>query len=204
MKAKAQTSFYHKAGEIIIKDHKAIEAGTIREELDLFKINLLDIGKFDGHICGCNTAGFLITKKVLGILFPNEIPIRNTVKVTISEYNRDLMDAICFITGIRLNTGKYTNTENEFSVNESLSDTEETTVMVFERKDNGKKVKAVLDKKYLLTRDEAMAIQIIKPKLMKHEATEEEKKRYAEVTSGIVWKEITSMPEGAITYTQLN
>jgi len=85
----AQQNVYKKAGEIKIKDHKSIIAGTIRNDKDVYSISLNDIDKFDGHICGCNTAGFLMTKKVLAMLFPDEIPMRNSIKVSISTYNRD-------------------------------------------------------------------------------------------------------------------
>ncbi len=200
----AQSPVYKKAGEIQIKDHKATMAGTIRNDGDLFKINLMDVGKVDGHICGCNTAGFLITKKALAMLFPNQIPVRNTVRVSISEYNRDLTDAICYITGIRLNTGIYANSKNELSVDKTLAGKPGTTVLVFERKDNGKKVKVILDKNYLLNKYEMQTIATIKPKIMQHKATVAEKKQYAEVTRAIVNKEITNMPQGAITYQQID
>lgn len=45
-------------------------------------------------------------------LFPNQIPKRNSIKISISEYNRDMIDdAICFITRIRLNAGQYKKKE---------------------------------------------------------------------------------------------
>ncbi len=203
MNASAQTSVYKKAGVIRIRDHKATMAGTVRKDGDLFKITLMDIGKFDGHICGCNTAGFLITKKVLGMLFPNEIPVRNTIRVKISGYNRDLIDAISYITGIRLNTGAYTHAPNELSVDKSLAGRAGTTVLIFERKDNGKKVKVVLDKGRLLSKHEMSVIKAVKPKLIRHKATAAEKKQYAEVTRAIVEKEITNMPKGAITFQEI-
>lgn len=202
--ANAQTNLYQKAGQIKIKDPKAIIAGTIRPDKDVFTITLEDIGKFDGHICGCNTAGFLITKTVLKKLFPKGIPNRNSVKVSISEYNRDMIDAICFITGIRLNTGQYTGKDNEFVVDKSLAGKKGTTTLVFERKDNGKKIKVVLDKNYLLTKDEMMTIMTVKPKIANKTATTAERKKFAQVTRDIVEREITNMPEKAITYIEIN
>ena len=199
----SQTLISKKGGEIKIRDHKAIVAGTIRKDKDIFTINLDDITKLDGHICGCNTAGFIITKNVLKMLFPNQIPNRNSVKVSISEYNRDMLDAITFITGIRLNTGQYTNTGNELVVDTSLAGKKGATILIFERKDTGKKVKVVLDKNFLLTKDEMMTIMTIKPKMMKKQATKEEIKKYADVTRAIVNRELTNLPENAITYTIL-
>ncbi len=200
----AQQNLYKRAGVIKIKDHKSIIAGTIRNDKDIYSISLNDIDKFDGHICGCNTAGFLITKNILKKLFPNEIPNRNSIKVSISEYNRDMIDAICFITGIRLNAGQYTNKADEFIVEKTLAGKKGTTVLVFERKDNGKKIKVILDKNYLLTKEEMITIETIKPKIGKKTATNAEKKQFAEVTRAIVKKEITNLPDKAIVYTELN
>jgi len=199
--ANAQTSIYKKAGEIKLRDHKAIVAGTQLKDKDVFTINLFDIGKFDGHICGCNTAGFIITKNVLEKLFPNEVPMRNSMKIAISEYNRDMIDAISLITGNRLN--QYADKHDEFVVDKSLAGTKGQTILVFERKDNGKKIKVILDKNFLLTKEEMTAIMTIKPKMAKKEASKEEMKKFADVTRGIVVKEITNLPEKAIIYKEL-
>jgi len=200
--ANAQTAIYKQAGEIKIKDKKADVAGTMLKDKDVFTINLFDIGKYDGHICGCNTAGFIITKNVLEKLFPNEIPTRNSMKISISDYNRDMIDAISFITGNRLT--QYAGKKDEFVVDKSLAGSKGQTILVFERKDNGKKIQVVLDKNFLLTKDEMLAIKTIKPKMAKKEATKAEMQKFAEVTRGIVEKEIINLPDNAITYKVLN
>ena len=200
--ANAQTAIYKKAGEIKIKDHKAVAAGTELKNNDVFTINLFDIAKFDGHICGCNTAGFIITKNVLEQLFPNEIPTRNSMKISISDYNRDMIDAISLITGNRLN--QYADKKDEFVVDKSLAGTKGQTILVFERKDNGKKIRVILDKNFLLTKDEMTAIMTIKPKMAKKEASKKEMQKFADVTREIVVKEITNLPDNAITYNALN
>jgi len=202
--ANAQTSVYKQAGIIKIKDHEAIVAGTIRDDKDVFSISLMDIGKFDGHICGCNTAGFLITKNVLEKLYPNSIPMRHSMKVTISEYNRDMIDAIAFVTGARMNTSQYTKQGEEMIVDPSLAGKKGTTVLVFERKDNGKKIQVVLDKSFLLTQKEMMSIMTIKPKIMAKKATKAELAEFAQVTRDVIVKEITNMPKNAIVYKELN
>ncbi len=200
--ANAQTGIYKKAGVIKIRDHKAVVAGTELKDNDVFTINLFDVAKVDGHICGCNTAGFIITKNVLGKLFPNETPTRNSMRITISEYNRDMIDAISLITGNRLN--QYADKHDEFIVDKSIAGTKSQTVLVFERKDNGKKIQVILDKKFLLTKEEMKAIMTIKPKMEKKKATNAEMQQFAEVTRDIVKKEITNLPDYAITYKALN
>jgi formylmethanofuran dehydrogenase subunit E len=200
----AQSDLYEKAGTIEIKDQKSIMAGSLRTEKDLFKITLEDVGIYTGHTCGCDAAGFIITKNILGMLFPGQIPSRGTVKVTISEYNMDLIDAITYITGTRLNRGEYTNTVSDFIIDKSIAGNEGTTTLIFERKDNGKKVKVVIDRMVLLTKDEMYAASVIKTKIMKGEATAEEKATFAKSTQDIVRKEILQLPKGAFTYSNLN
>jgi formylmethanofuran dehydrogenase subunit E len=200
----AQGDLYKKAGTIQIKDQKAVMAGSLRAEKDLFKITLEDVGVYTGHTCGCDAAGFLITKKILGMLFPGQIPSRGTIKVAISEYNMDLIDAITYITGTRLNRGEYTDTSSDFIIDKSIAGGEGTTTLLFERKDNGKKVKVVIDRMILLTKDEMYAASVIKTKIMKGEATEDEKSIFAKSTQDIVRKEILNLPEGSFTYTMLN
>ena len=200
----AQENIDKKAGTIKIKDNKAIMAGNDRKEKDVFTISLEDVQIYTGHTCGCDAAGFLITKEVLSKLFPNEIPNRRTVNITISEYNMDLIDAITFITGTRLNRGEYSNSKSDFVVDKSIAGNEGTTTIIFERKDNGKKIKATIDRMKLLTKDEMYASSVIKNKILKGEATNAEKAQFAKVTQDIVRKEILNLPEGAITYQALN
>jgi formylmethanofuran dehydrogenase subunit E len=198
--AEAPGSLYEKAGVIEIKDHKALMSGSARPEKDLFKITLEDVGVYTGHTCGCDAAGFLITKHVLGMLFPGATPSRGTLRIAISEYNMDLIDAITYITGTRLNRGEFTNTASDFAIDKGLAGAEGTTTIVFERKDTGKKVKAVINRMILLTKDEMRVASVVKSKIAKGAATEEEKKEFAKSTQDIVRKEILSLPEGAFVY----
>lgn len=200
----AQTKQEKKAGVIKIKDKKAIIAGNDRKDKDVFKISLEDLQKYSGHSCGCDVAGFLITREVLSQLFPNEIPSRRMVKVSISEYNMDLIDAISFITGTRLNRGEYTNSESDFIVDKSIAGEVGTTVIIFERKDNGKKIKVIIDRMKLLTPKELKTVSEIKKKIKKGVATDEEKAKFAKITKDIIIKELTNLPEGAITYEKIN
>ena len=202
--ARAQSTLYDKAGVIQMRDPKAVMSGTERPGKDLFKLTLEDVGTYTGHTCGCDTAGFLITQKVLAMLFPGQTPSRASVRVSISEYNMDLIDAITFITGTRLNRGEYTGTDSDFTIDKGLTGEAGTTTLVFERKDNGKKVKAVINRQVLLTKDEMRVASVVKGKILKGVATEAEKKEFAKTTQDIVRKEILSLPDGAFVYTALN
>ena len=198
--SKQNTSLYTKAGVIKIKDNKAIAAGTMRTDGNIFTISLEDIGVFDGHICACNTAGFIITKNVLAMLFPGQTPMRNSMNIRMSSYTQDMVDAIEFITGNRLDGGKYTEKKSDFVIDTTLQGEKGTVTFIFERKDNGKKVKVVLDKKVLLSKEEMNIFTVIKPKMAKKTATKEEKEKLRKATMEVVEKEITNMPKGAITY----
>ena len=140
----------------------------------------------------------------LGLLFPGQTPSRGTLTVAISEFNADLIDSVSFITGARLNRGEFTDGKSDFVVDKSLAGAEGTMTLVFERKDNGKKVKAVIDRRVLLTKDQMRVASVVKGKILKGLATDAEKKEFATTTQDIVRKELTALPEGAIVYTQLN
>jgi hypothetical protein len=198
----AHGDLYAKAGTIQIRDRRAIMSGTAKS--DVLALTLEDVGLYTGHTCGCDTAGFLITKNVLGLLFPGQTPSRSTLTVSISEFNPDLIDSIAFITGVRLNRGEYTGGKSDFVVDKSIAGAEGTTTLVFERKDNGKRIKAVIDRRALLTKDEMRVASVVKDKILKGLASDEEKEEFARTTQAIVRKEITALPEGAFVYTPLN
>jgi hypothetical protein len=177
-------------------------SGTAKS--DILALTLEDVGLYTGHTCGCDTAGFLITKNVLGVLFPGQTPSRSALTVSISEFNPDLIDSIAFITGVRLNRGEFTGGRSDFVVDKSIAGAEGTTTLVFERRDNGKRVKAVIDRRALLTKDEMRVASVVKDKILKGLASDEEKEEFARTTQAIVRKEITALPEGAFVYTPLN
>lgn len=199
----AGPSPYAKAGTITIRDQRASMSGTPRAGGDVFELSLEDVGLLTGHTCGCDTAGFLITRHALETLFPGEIPMRGTLKVAVSDFNPDLIDAIAFITGARLNRGEFTGGESDLVVDRSLAGPEGTLTLVFRRKDNGRGLKAVIDRKVLLTPAELHTTSVVKAKIMKGEASDDEKRAFAQTTQDIVQRELTAQPAGAIVYTPI-
>jgi formylmethanofuran dehydrogenase subunit E len=193
---------YRRAGTIVIRDPRATMSGTAKS--DAIELSLEDVGLFTGHTCGCDTAGFLITKHVLATLYGSETPSRGTLAISISEFNPDLIDAVAFITGARLNRGEYTGGKSDLVVDPSIAGAAGTTTLIFERKDNGKRIKAVIDRGALLTKDEMRVATVVKGKILKGLASDEEKEEFARTTQAIVRKEITALPEGAFVYTPLN
>lgn len=201
--AACATDPYKGAGTILIRDQRALMSGTQRQGGDLFELSLEDVGLLTGHTCGCDTAGFLITRHALEVLFPGQTPSRGTVKVAVSEFNADLIDSVAFITGARLNRGEFTGGESDLVVDKSLAGREGTLTLVFRRKDTGKGLQAVIDRKVLLTPEEMRLAMVVKGRIVKGEATEEERRAFAKSTQDIVQRELTALPAGAITYTEM-
>jgi len=193
----AGNPLYEKTGKIDIIDHKAMVAGSKAPGKDIFHISLEDTGIITGHICGCTTAAFVITKNALKKLYPNSTPLRRGVNVEMSTYNMDIVDAITYLTGTRFNRAQ---TNYDFIVNPSLQGKDNTITIRFERKDNKKTVTAVINRMKVLNKEEANVIQTIKPKVMQHKATKSEIMKLAKIQQEIVKKIITALPKGAIEY----
>jgi len=193
----AGNPLYEKAGIVDIIDHKAMAAGSKAPGKDIFHISLEDTGIMTGHICGCTTAAFLVTKNVLKKLYPDSIPQRRGVNVAMSGYNMDIVDAITYLTGTRFNRA---DTNYDFIVDPSLQGKENTITIVFERKDTKKRITAVIDRMKILTKEEAQIIETIKPKVAQHKATKAEIMKLTKTQQIIVKKIITALPADAITY----
>jgi len=193
----AGNPLYEKTGTIDIIDHKAMVAGSKAPGKDIFHISLEDTGIITGHICGCTTAAFIVTKNALKKLYPNTTPLRRGVNVEMSAYNMDIVDAITYLTGTRFNRAQ---TNYDFIINPSLQGKEGTITIRFERKDNKKTVTAVINRMKILNKEEANVIQTIKPKVMQHKATKSEIMKLAKIQQEIVKKVITALPKGAIEY----
>ena len=193
----AGNPLYEKVGTVDIVDHKAMVAGSKAPGKDIFHISLEDTGIMTGHICGCTTAAFLVTKNTLKKLYPNSTPQRRGVNVAMSDYNMDIVDAITYLTGTRFNRA---DTNYDFIIDPSLQGKENTITIVFERKDTKKRIIAAIDRMKILTKEEAQIIETIKPKVVQRKATKEEIMKLAKTQQIIVKKIITALPVDAITY----
>ena len=193
----AGNSLYEKAGYIDIIDHKAMVAGSKAPGKDSFHISLEDTGIITGHICGCTTAAFIVTKNVLRKLYPEGIPLRRDVNVAMSTYNMDIVDAITYLTGTRMNRPE---TNYDFIINPSLQGRDGTITIRFERKDNHKSVTVTIDRMKILNKEEAQIITTIKPKVATHQASKKEIMKLADIQQKVVKKIITALPENAIIY----
>ncbi|MCK4441172.1 MAG: hypothetical protein KAU90_04150 [Sulfurovaceae bacterium] len=195
--ALADNPLYEKAGTINIIDHKAMVAGSKAPGKDKFAITLEDTGIITGHICGCTTAAFLVTKDALKKLYPDTMPLRRGVNVEMSAYNMDIVDAVTYLTGTRFNRAE---TNYDFIINPDLQGKKGTITIKFTRKDNKKSITAVIDRMKILTKDEAKIVKTIKPKVKAKTASKEEIMKLAKTQQVVVKKLITDLPKDAITY----
>jgi hypothetical protein len=134
---------YLKAGTIRINDPKLLTFGSVDGDKAILHFNLVDIGKFAGHLCAGSTSGFMITKLALKNLYADrEIPERGDIVLTTSAKGEP-MEIAAFITGV--------SDEDHFGlvswvVDLSLSKNRGLFVFVFERLSTGRKVKITWNK----------------------------------------------------------
>ena len=197
-----QTNLYDKAGIIKVKDPMASLVGYRKAGEDFFEISLDDVGKYSGHVCAGISSGFILVKQALEKLYPNgEVPVRGQIRVA-AQNGGDQFDVASYITGARAFYGRQEVNANDLIIDKSLAGQKGTFTMIFQRKDNGKMVKAVFNKLKLMTPEEIKTIMPIKKRIEKGIATQEDKEQFAKLVHSIVEKAITNMPEGVITITE--
>lgn len=201
-KAEVKTNIYDKAGIIKVKDPMASLVGYRKSGEDFFNISLDDVGKYSGHVCAGIASGFLFTKQALEMLYPNgEIPVRGQIRVAAQD-GGDQLDVASYITGARGFYGRQEINANDLVVDKSLKGEKGTFTLIFKRKDNGKMVKVIFNKKKLMGNEIIKTLMPLKEKVETRTATDEEKKLFAEKVQIIVEKAITNMPEGVITISE--
>ena len=201
-KAEKPTSLYDKAGIIKVKDPMASLVGYRKAGEDFFEISLDDVGKYSGHVCAGISSGFILVKQVLEKLYPNgEVPVRGQIRVA-AQNGGDQLDVASYITGARAFYGRQEVNANDLIIDKSLAGQKGTFTMIFQRKDNGKMVKAVFNKLKLMTPEEIKTVMPIKQRIEEGKATQKDKEQFAKLVHSIVERAITNMPEGVITITE--
>ena len=199
---KKQTNLYDKAGIIKVKDPMASIVGYRKVGEDFFEISLDDVGKYSGHVCAGISSGFILVKQALEKLYPNgEVPVRGQIRVA-AQNGGDQLDVASYITGARAFYGRQEVNANDLIIDKSLAGQKGTFTMIFQRKDNGKMVKAVFNKAKLMTPEEIKTIMPIKQRIEEGKATQEDKEQFVKFVHAIVERAITNMPEGVITITE--
>jgi len=139
---------YYNAGTIKINDPKMGLFGSVSTDKALMHINLIDIAKLTGHLCGGSASGFFMTKLALENLYePKEIPCRGDIKLT-SNANGDLMDVAAYIVGV---SKKDHYGHKTLILDKKINTKKGILVLIFERFSTGKKVRIQWDKVGTLT-----------------------------------------------------
>ncbi len=199
--ATAETSIYQQAGIIRIHDPKATMVGYRAPGDDIFDISLDDVGKYTGHVCAGITSGYMLTKKALEVLYPNdEMPVRGDISIVASSYS-DPVEVASYITRARQSEGDEKE-KNTLSFDPAIKASKAGVTLILKRNDTGKMVKAVFDKSKL--NPEMMKhLKPLKMKITTGTATDEEKAAFAKDVQKVVKQIITETPEGLLTVSEI-
>jgi hypothetical protein len=134
---------YYKAGSIKIYDPKMEAYGSVDSDKALMHINLVDVAKFCGHLCGGSTSGFMMTKLALESLYGQaEIPVRGDLRLT-SNKRGVPMEIAAYIIGASAEDHHGSQT---WMIDESMKAKKGALVLIFERISTGRKVRVMWDK----------------------------------------------------------
>jgi len=119
--------------------------------------------KLSGHSCGAISGAWIMTRKALEILYPNEVPVRGQIKITAPGAEDEWIvgvfgEVIGYVTGAAPKTGfpgsefgKAYNRRNLMLYAEEFSHTPPATMAwLFERLDNGSRVAIQYDVRKVL------------------------------------------------------
>ncbi len=158
------------------------------------------MAKYTGHVCPGVAAGFVLTKMSLEKLYPGEIPKRGQIRIQ-GNCGHDLLDVASYVTGARAHYGRGEVNLDDLSINQKLGDCRDQTIIIFERKDNGKKVKAVFDQSKIATREKIKKMHEKMDAVLTGKANEIEKTMLAKNIQGKVKDVLNGTLNNAITVT---
>ncbi len=189
---------YQNAGVIKVIDKESSKVGYRDYGDEIFDLTLKDVGKYTGHVCVGVSSGFVLTKKALELLYPSaEIPVRGDISIAVSAYT-DHAEVASYVTKAKPNkiAGKG---EPYIIVDTTLHAPKKNVILIFKRNDTGKMVKAIFNKTKLVTANQEQEMKKLKMKVVKEEATQEEKELFATKVQSFVKEIIDNLPEGVIT-----
>ena len=134
---------YQKAGTIRICDPRMGKFGSVEGDKAIMHFNLVDIGKFAGHLCGGSTTSFMVTKIALQNLYAvGETPERGDLLLTTSGKGEP-MEIAAYILGV---SDEDHHGFAGWIIDPSLAKEKGHLVFVFERISTGKRVKITWNK----------------------------------------------------------
>ncbi len=195
--------FYKQAPTIQIKDPMASLVGSLPEGQNILTIHLTDVALYSGHVCPGIASGYMLVRKALQALYPGSIPERGQIRVAAMAAS-DLMDVASYITGARSFYGRDEINANDLVLDKSLNPKQPGVfVMVFQRKDNGKAVKAVFNKFKLMPPQKFKMMKTFFNKMLKGNVPRQEKEQKWAMVQATVKKIVLNTPKGLFTVTPL-
>ncbi len=195
--------FYNKAPTIKIKDPMALLVGSLPEEQNILTIHLTDVALYTGHVCPGIVSGYILTRLALQALYPEGIPERGQIRVAAMEPS-DLMDVASYITGARSFYGRDEINAEDLAIDKSLYPGQPGVyVMVFQRKDNGKAVKAIFNKFNLMSPRQAKGMKLFLQNMLKEKVSQKEKEQRWTKIQSIVKRILLNPPKGVFNIFQL-
>lgn len=140
---------------IRVLDTKADAVGSVADEQDpVFELTIEDVGLYFGYLIPAHIAGYYQTKFALEALYPEGLPERGQIRVATKGYN-DILLVASYLTGAREFYLVGGQVESDLVVDPSLeSNKEGELILVFQRKDTGRTVRAVFDRTMLVPQSE--------------------------------------------------
>lgn len=186
-------NFYDQAGYISIKDAEAVQVGSVAPG-EALQIGLKDVGLFTGHVCPGAASGFMLAKKALKALFGDQLPERGKIRVATMPGN-DLANVAAYICGIL--PMNIFGLHPDLIVDPKLKPQKPgKLVLIFERKDTGKMVKAVFNKSKVMDPKKIKAIHAYKKKFAEGKAGKEDIQKMGQLFQDMVKKIVLNTPEG--------
>ncbi|GEM_PF-1091371 len=193
----AWPEFYAQAGTITVKDPMASLVGSLPYGEEEIHISLTDVAKYTGHVCVGVASGFVLTKMSLEKLYPGEVPQRGQIKVQ-GNCGHDILDVASYITGARSQYGRGELNRDDLSIDEKLGDCDQQKIVVFERKDNGKKVRAVFNSSKIVPPEKRKKMDEKMDAILAGKASEIEKNMVAKNIQGKVEQVLSGKLSDAI------
>ena len=176
--------FFDKVERITLKDPLSEVLGTFEDGEITF--SYLDVVKCAGHSCPTVAGAYLMTKAALKALYPNTLPIRGNIKVSVSGSKEEgvygvIASVISNITGASDNGG-FKGLNSNFSRNNLLNFGEKFEgVVKFERIDTNESVIVSYDHSVVVPNPKMNELM---QKMMQGICDKEEKKEF-----GKIWQE---------------
>jgi len=196
--SKEMNYFYQSAGIIKIFDKESSMVGYRNYGDEVFYLTLKDVGNYTGEVCVGVSSGYILTKKALELLYPNdEIPMRGNISIAVSSYS-DHAEVASYIT--KAKPIEIVGNNDAYIVKDSTIQTpKKSVVLIFKRNDTDKMVKATFNKSKLVSDDKEKEMKKLKMKVIKGEASDEEKELFAEKVQSFVKIIVENIPDGVIT-----